>query len=364
MLELLDINKWYGEQHVLRDLSLHVRQGEVVTLLGPSGCGKSTTLRLIAGIEKPSSGKIYLRDKLVNDLPPQKRNVGMVFQRWALFPHMTVFENIAFGLKIRKVPRKQIAQRVSEMIGLVKLSGNEHKFPSQLSGGMQQRVAFARALVVKPDILLLDEPFSNLDEKLRREMEVETRRIQQEIGITTLFVTHNQEEAIVMSDRIAVMKEGRIVEAGSPLEVYNNTQDPYVCTFLGDANLLEGEIYEVTDSNTLVRCEGIDLKAPAIVGSGVSGEKVLLAVRPERVKITQRKPAGPQDNCFPARIKDVIYKGPTVTYWVTAGRVTLQAVQTASEPADIPSPGDEVFVSFAATDLIVLKGEKDEQVAN
>ncbi|MBI4280197.1 MAG: ABC transporter ATP-binding protein, partial [Armatimonadetes bacterium] len=233
ILRLEAVSKTLGRQQVLRDFNLSIQPGEFVTLLGPSGCGKSTTLNLIAGLLRPDEGAIYLRGNLVNHVEPRKRRLGMVFQSWALFPHMTVYDNVAFGLQMKGWSRSAIERRVREMLELVRLPAVGDKYPSQLSGGMQQRVALARALADEPDILLLDEPLSNLDARLRKEMQVELKRIHERLGVTTLFVTHSQEEALVMSDRVAVMNTGRIVRMGAPVEVYNNPRSRFVCTFLG-----------------------------------------------------------------------------------------------------------------------------------
>jgi thiamine transport system ATP-binding protein len=218
---------------------LEAKQGEFLTLLGPSGCGKTTTLRIIAGFEKPDKGRVYFDDTVVNDVPPYERNIGIVFQDYALFPHMTVYDNISFGLKLRKLPKEEIKKRVSWALELVGLKGFEDRYPEQLSGGQQQRVALARALVIEPQLLLLDEPLSNLDAKIRERLRGEVKRIQKELGITTIYVTHDQEEAMAISDRIAVMSVGRIEQVGNPLHLYYNPKNEFVAKFLGLSNILE-----------------------------------------------------------------------------------------------------------------------------
>lgn len=218
---------------------LEAKQGEFLTLLGPSGCGKTTTLRIIAGFEKPDKGRVYFDDTVVNDVPPYERNIGIVFQDYALFPHMTVYDNISFGLKLRKLPKEEIRRRVSWALELVGLKGFEDRYPEQLSGGQQQRVALARALVIEPQLLLLDEPLSNLDAKIRERLRGEVKRIQKELGITTIYVTHDQEEAMAISDRIAVMSVGRIEQVGNPLHLYYNPKNEFVAKFLGLSNILE-----------------------------------------------------------------------------------------------------------------------------
>ncbi|MGN6460639.1 MAG: ABC transporter ATP-binding protein, partial [Pseudolabrys sp.] len=232
--------KRFGDVVALHGVSLGIRRGEFVTLLGPSGCGKTTLLNLIAGFFSPDGGRILVDDRLVNDQPTYKREIGMMFQNYALFPHMTVASNVGYGLKMRGVAKQEIARRVKEALALVKLSGYEDRKPRQLSGGQQQRVALARALVINPRVLLLDEPFSALDKNLRGSMQVELREIQRKLGVTTIFVTHDQGEALSLSDRIAVMSEGRIHQIGSPEEIYGRPRDRFVASFIGDANVLRG----------------------------------------------------------------------------------------------------------------------------
>jgi len=246
------ITKIYGNVVAVDNVTLEIRDGELFTFLGPSGCGKTTTLRLIAGFEFPDKGRIYLDEEDATYMKPYQRGTAMVFQNYALWPHMTVFDNIAYGLKLRKVPRNEIKERVKRVLELVKLEGMENRYPTQLSGGQQQRVALARALVVEPKLLLLDEPLSNLDAKLRVEMREEIKRIQKELGITTIYVTHDQEEALTISDRIAVLNKGRIQQAGTPYEVYNRPRNMFVATFLGRSNVLEGTVIEKTGARVLV----------------------------------------------------------------------------------------------------------------
>ncbi len=237
-VELWEIMKEW-EDFKLSIKYLRVKDREFLTLLGPSGCGKTTTLRIIAGFEKPESGKIIFNGKVVNDVPPYRRNIGIVFQDYALFPHMTVFKNVAFGLEMRKTPKDEVERRVNQVLELVGLKGLENRYPEQLSGGQQQRVALARALVIEPELLLLDEPLSNLDAKIRERLRGEIRRIQRELGITTIYVTHDQEEAMAISDRIAVMNVGTIEQVGKPLELYYNPRTEFVARFLGLSNILE-----------------------------------------------------------------------------------------------------------------------------
>jgi len=271
-VELRGIEKrWDGFQ--LRIERLEIRDGEFMTLLGPSGCGKTTTLRIVAGLEKPDSGEILFQGERVNDIPPYERGIGIVFQDYALFPHMTVFKNVAFGLEMRRLPREEIERKVKHALELVGLAGLENRYPEQLSGGQQQRVALARALVVEPDVLLLDEPLSNLDAKIRERLRSEIRRIQRELGITTIYVTHDQEEAMAVSDRIAVMNVGRVEQVGKPLELYYRPRTEFVARFLGTSNILELEARE-----------GVARLGKVVLHVGRSGN-VRVFFRPESVRI-------------------------------------------------------------------------------
>ncbi|RLF25672.1 MAG: ABC transporter ATP-binding protein, partial [Thermoprotei archaeon] len=256
-VKLVEVTKRFGDFVAVDHISFHVREGEFFTLLGPSGCGKTTTLRLIAGFYKPDEGEIYFDNKLVNDLPPWKRNIGMVFQNYALWPHMNVWDNIAYGLKVRKIPRREIEKRVKEAIRLVGLEGLEKRKPSQLSGGQQQRVALARALVIEPQVLLLDEPLSNLDAKVRAQLRVEIRKLQKKLKITTIYVTHDQEEALSISDRVAVMSHGRILQIGTPREVYENPSSRFIADFIGMSNFIEGTVKELHPPMALIEAKGV-----------------------------------------------------------------------------------------------------------
>ncbi len=247
VLELKDITKSFGETQVLKGVNLKVHEGEFVTLLGSSGCGKTTTLRIIAGLEQPDSGEVLLEGEVMGDRPPEKRNANMVFQNYALFPHMNVYNNIAYGLKIRGVNKNEIKGRVDEMLSLVQLKGYEKRMPSQMSGGQRQRVAIARALINNPKVLLLDEPLGALDLQLRRQMQLELKRLQKKLGITFIYITHDQEEAINMSDVIAVMRDGKFEQTGSPSEIYDTPKTSYVASFVGSANVLKGEVKDVKD---------------------------------------------------------------------------------------------------------------------
>ncbi len=301
-VELRNVEKCWEGFHLMID-ELRVRDGEFMTLLGPSGCGKTTTLRIIAGLEKPDSGRVFFGDRDVTELKPYERNIGIVFQDYALFPHMTVFKNVAFGLEMRKLSREEIERRVREALELVGLSGLENRYPEQLSGGQQQRVALARALVIEPEVLLLDEPLSNLDAKIRERLRGEIRRIQRELGITVIYVTHDQEEAMAISDRIAVMNVGRIEQVGKPLELYYHPKTEFVATFIGTGNIVELEA-----ENGVARLGSLEFKV------GVEG-RVRVFFRPESVLIKPGNLARVVDiEILPGRVRLILdVNGVTIT---------------------------------------------------
>ena len=273
-----------GEIYAARDVQLDVRPGELVTLLGPSGCGKTTTLRIVAGFERPDAGRIRFGDQDVTDVGANLRDIGFVFQNYALFPHLSVFENVAYGLRVRGVANDAIARRVADVLALVGLAGYDPQFPAQLSGGEQQRVALARAIVIEPRVLLLDEPLSNLDAKLRVQMRDEIRDLQQRLAITTIYVTHDQEEAMAVSDRIAVMDRGSIVQQGTAEDLYYRPASEFVARFVGRVNLVSGTISAVDDSSVSVAALGSTIRARSNAGAGV-GDRVKLIVRPEAIEL-------------------------------------------------------------------------------
>ncbi|WP_231933877.1 ABC transporter ATP-binding protein [Bordetella bronchialis] len=286
-VSLEGVVKKYREQTVLQDISLKIRRGEFLTLLGPSGCGKTTLLNLIAGFAEADNGEIFIDDQLVTDLPPYQREIGIVFQNYALFPHMTVERNIGYGLRMRRVPPAEIARRVAEAMAMVKLDGLGQRKPRELSGGQQQRVALARALVIRPKVLLLDEPFSALDKSLRGAMQVEIRDIQRRLGVTTVFVTHDQGEALSMSDRIAVMSAGAIRQIASPGELYRNPQDPFVASFLGDVNILPAHYHGSDPDGIQLRLGAGLIRVPRerLVGGSHEGRRLDVYVRPEQIAL-------------------------------------------------------------------------------
>ena len=284
LLELKNIKKGFGETDVLNGITLSIKKGEFITFLGASGCGKTTTLRIIAGLEEPDSGTVFLDGKDVTSIPPNQRDVNTVFQNYALFPHLNVEANVGYGLKIKRVPKAEIKKKVTEILELVQLTGYEKRMPSELSGGQKQRVAIARALVNSPKLLLLDEPLGALDLKLRRTMQIELKRLQKKLGITFLYITHDQEEAINMSDRSVVMKDGRFEQIGTPDEIYNHPQTSYVADFVGNANVISGVVQKVTETEAQVLIENQMMYAEPIVGIR-EGMKVNLAVRRENLKV-------------------------------------------------------------------------------
>jgi spermidine/putrescine transport system ATP-binding protein len=343
----------------LDDVSVTIRENEFFTLLGPSGCGKTTLLRLIAGFEQPSTGEIFIGGAPVAHLPPYRRPVNTVFQSYALFPHMTVGENVGFGLEMRGVPGREIAARVEEMLALVKLTGLIARRPAQLSGGQQQRVALARALANHPEVLLLDEPLSALDLKLRKEMQIELKKLQLETGITFIFVTHDQEEALTMSDRLAVMDRGRILQIGTPTEIYEHPASRFVADFVGESNFLTAELTALDAAGARIRLEGgAELGARPPAGDGAAtakppGSRVTVAVRPERAALGP--PAG--DAALTGRIENIVYFGTDTTFHLLLGSghgfvVRVQNAQGAGQPFAL---GETVGIRLAPDALQVLR---------
>ena len=344
-----------GRVVAVDDVSLEVGEGEFFSLLGPSGCGKTTTLRLIAGFEVPDAGRLWIRGRDVTDVPPERRGTGMVFQNYALFPHRTVFENVAFGLRMRRVPRAEIARRVEAALRLVALEGLGERRPTQLSGGQQQRVALARALVIEPAVLLCDEPLGALDKKLRQAMQFELKQLQRRIGVSLVYVTHDQEEALTMSDRIAVMHQGRVVQVGTPREVYERPATRFVSDFIGDSNLIDGTVESGAADGTAVRtADGLRLRAAA--GAGVAaGRQVTLAVRPERVRLLGEGEGA--DNVVGGTIESANFQGTAVLYRVAcdSGRLLL-ALEPNDRGGGIRPVGARVRLGWGADDGVILDG--------
>ena len=343
------VTKRFGDVAAVDDLSLDISEGEFFSLLGPSGCGKTTSLRMIGGFEDPTYGTVYLGGRDVTDLPPYKRDVNTVFQSYALFPHLNVRENVAFGLRRKKVDKDQIGTRVTEIMKLVDLVGFEDRKPPQMSGGQQQRVALARALVNHPKVLLLDEPLGALDLKLRKQMQLELKRIQQEVGITFIYVTHDQEEAMTMSNRLAVMRQGKIEQLGEPEEVYENPSTEFVAAFLGASNLLEGEVKESSNGDaTVLLSAGTTVTVPTDRIPQDAGARVKVGVRPEKIRIDQEERFVPGDvNSITGVLRMSTYIGVSHQYKVEGpGGTTLTVYIQNLGAEEAPRPGDRVVLSW------------------
>jgi iron(III) transport system ATP-binding protein len=359
-VRLGDVGKKYGEVWAVRGINLQIGRGEFYTLLGPSGCGKTTLLRTIAGFLQPDEGTVFLDGAPVNHVPPWKRDLGMVFQNYALWPHMTVFENIAFGLRERKLDRSEIEKRVREALALVNLKGSEARRPSQLSGGQQQRVALARTLVIQPRVLLLDEPLSNLDAKLRQEMRIELLKLQREIGITTIYVTHDQEEALALSTRIAVMSFGEVVQEGKPREIYENPRERFVAEFVGKSNLFSARVLSSRDGLIEMETdEGYKLHAvcPASLQSAAAVKKVLISVRPEAIELIGAKDEAPGRNRILGRIAASAYQGSFVEYEIEAAGKAIKANVINPKGKPLFQRGDEAAAVFLPEDVGVIAAE-------
>src|SRR5271157_4109147 len=338
-LELSHVNKFFSEATAVDDFNLSAEQGEFVSFLGPSGCGKTTTLRMIAGFELPTSGKIEIEGKDLTFVPPNKRNVGMVFQSYALFPNMTVAGNIAYGLRMAGKPKAEINQRIKEMLALIHMEDFSDRYPSQLSGGQQQRVALARALAIRPRVLLLDEPLSALDAKIRIELRQEIRRIQQQLGITTIYVTHDQEEALSISDRIVVMSKGKIEQIGSSSEIYNFPKTEFVANFVGQLNLLPVDVVSLAEG--LVKVGGQIVRTSQSLDH-TNGHAIRLAVRPEELNPGHRE----GENNLLGRVSTVTYLGPVVRVRLEVEDHLLTIDMFNERRLQVPVVGDSFEFSF------------------
>ncbi len=360
-VRLVDVVKKFGEAVAVDHINLEVRSGEFFSLLGPSGCGKTTTLRMIGGFEQPTSGLIELNGEDVTWLPPFKRNVNTVFQNYALFPHLTIFENVAFGLRRKGVKTSEIKSRVTEMLQLVELPGYEARKPTQISGGQAQRVALARALINRPAVLLLDEPLGALDLKLRKQMQVELKRIQQEVGITFVYVTHDQEEAMTMSDRIAVMNKGHYEQLGDPELLYERPTTRFVASFLGVSNLLPATVVGRDGGHATVRlADDSTIRVPAALVDGAT--RVSIGIRPEKIRLHEPDaipPAG--HNLLTGTVRDASYLGVSTQYQVESGGRTLtvyeQNVERASR-AELWARGDAVQLTWSPEHSFVVPDER------
>ncbi len=344
-IAIRDLSKRFGSLVVVERASFDIAEGELFTLLGPSGCGKTTLLRLIAGFNAPDGGEIRFDDRNVNDVPPHLRGIGMVFQNYALWPHMTVKENVAYGLKLRKTPGEEIARRIDGVLEKVRLGGLGERYPGQLSGGQQQRVALARALVLNPKILLLDEPLSNLDAKVRVQVRAEIRKLQKELGITTVYVTHDQEEALTLSDRIAVFNQGRVFQVGTPRELYQRPANRFVADFIGVNNLVDGTVrsIEASGARGLVDTPVGAFRA-VTTGDVRAGGKCVVCVRPENVDLEE---VTADENAVRGRIAFAAYLGNTLRYDVDVGSgVTFKADDRDPWHHEMRAMGGEIELSF------------------
>ena len=321
MVQFRGIQKRFGKVLAVEKLDFDIAEGSLVTLLGPSGCGKTTLLRMVAGLEAPTAGDIFIKGKRINDTPIHQRNLGMIFQNYALFPHKTIFDNVAFGLKYRNVTKEAVREKVTRALEMVRLPGVENRMPSQLSGGQQQRIAMARAIVIEPDVLLMDEPLSALDENLREEMRREVDNLQRLLGVTTIFVTHDQREALSMSDKILVMKNGRKQQEGTPEAVYNEPANHFVADFLGHSNFIPGVVEGVADRHVRVRVETGDILFAENKGGFAEGDAVEMIVRAQRFDAFPKADFTPTEglNHFAGRIKDRSYMGGEVSYFIELG---------------------------------------------
>ena len=355
ILKVENLNKRFGNVQAVDNISFKVEEGQVLSLLGPSGCGKTTTLRCLAGFEIPDKGKIFLDNRDITNMSPEQRGIGMVFQSYALWPHMTVYGNLSFGLQIRKLDKKEIDERIKRALGIVRLSGYEKRYPRQLSGGQQQRIAMARALVIEPAIMLLDEPLSNLDAQLREEMRFEFIELQRKLGITAIYVTHDQAEAMVISDRIIILNQGRIIQIGTPKEIYESPHNCFVAGFIAVTSFIKGEISKIDKDNIVaVKTEDgllIYAKRPGLK----TGDKVSIAIRINTVQFAEKdKYAADKKNIFRGEILQASYLGDIVDYRIQLGRWIIRTNESSKINYKI---GDEVEIYLPPEELIVTPDE-------
>jgi len=348
-LSISNVSKQYGDTTVVSNFNLDIEKGEFVSFLGPSGCGKTTTLRMVAGFEIPSAGNILLDGIDITNVAPNQRNVGMIFQAYALFPNMTVSQNIGFGLSVRKESKEMIKQRVDEMIGLIGLEKHAHKYPFQLSGGQQQRVSLARALAIHPQVLLLDEPLSALDAKIRISLRAEIRSIQRSLGITAIFVTHDQEEALSISDRVVVMNAGEMEQVGTPFEIYNFPQTQFVANFVGSLNTAKAEVSD--PANGLLHVDGVHFITASDIKSRKKGDAIRISIRPERFSFAEDIK---KDNVLDCSIENITFLGSVVRIQVKIGNAKFN-MDTFNNPfLELPKIGDKSQVTCSKEAVLVL----------
>jgi len=357
ILKVNNLSKSFGNVKAVQGVNFEAAEGEVLSLLGPSGCGKTTTLRCIAGFENPDRGEIYLDNRKITSIPPEKRGIGMVFQNYALWPHMTVYGNLAFGLQIRKVPKPEIDKRIKKVLNIVQLEGYENRYPRQMSGGQQQRIAMARALVFEPEIMLLDEPLSNLDAQLREEMRFEFTELQKKLGITAVYVTHDQAEALVISDKIVILNQGEIVQSGSPKEIYSNPKNKFVAGFIAVTSFINGRIDSFTEEKKKVIVKTDDgLVIHGFNNSFDIGQKVSVAMRMNVIKFIQDENKNDKNtvNMFRGKIIQSSYLGNFIDYKIKVGNWEVRTNSDAKYNFKI---GEEVTFYLSPEDIIVTREE-------
>ncbi|WP_448571479.1 ABC transporter ATP-binding protein [Trichothermofontia sp.] len=354
-VELRDVFKLYEGEPAVRNLNLTIQPGEFFSILGPSGCGKTTTLRLVAGFEEPSAGEVRIQGMSMLQVPPYRRPVNTVFQSYALFNHMTVWHNVAFGLQIKGIKRSQVQQRVQDALKLVKMDGFSQRYPAQLSGGQQQRVALARALVNQPTVILLDEPLGALDLKLRKEMQVELANLHQQLGVTFIMVTHDQEEALSLSDRIAVMRGGQVEQVGTPSEIYEQPATPFVADFIGDTNLLQGRVDAVEATKLRVLTQsGLKVLVQQLEGNhGARPDRVVISIRPENIRLSLTPPEE-RGNCFQGKLSHTMYLGTHIHYVVDLNSGDRLTVLQPNTLGTIPQRGTTLYAYWSEQDCLAL----------
>jgi spermidine/putrescine ABC transporter ATP-binding subunit len=352
-ISLVGLEKRFDSVGAVCGVSLDIESGEFLTLLGPSGSGKTTTLMMIAGFEQPTAGDIVIDGRSIVAIPPYRRDIGMVFQNYALFPHLTVAENIGFPLKQRGIDRAARARRVAESLEMVRLAGYEARHPRQLSGGQQQRVALARAMVFRPRLLLMDEPLGALDKQLRESLQIEIRRLHAELGITFVYVTHDQEEALTMSDRIAVMNEGLVAQLGAPEELYNRPESRFVASFIGESNFLSGIVRGVENGFVVADCAGALIRA-VLRGHPQQGDEIVLTARPERLRFANGASGNSAENRIGATVTDAVFAGERCRYLLQAHGGIALVVKEPSGMAARRAPGDVVDIAWAAADTMIV----------
>ncbi|MBD3182654.1 polyamine ABC transporter ATP-binding protein [Candidatus Poribacteria bacterium] len=357
-VKIHNLSKRFDDFYAVKGVSLHIEKGDFFTFLGPSGCGKTTLLRMVAGFTMPNEGDIYFDDQRMNNIPPWERNVGMVFQSYALWPHMTVYKNIAFGLKERKIPKSEIRERVKNALEMVNLQGMENRRPSQLSGGQQQRVALARTLVIQPRLLLLDEPLSNLDAKLRIQMRNELLRLQREMGITSIYVTHDQEEALAISTHIAVMSKGEVIQQGTPREIYESPNNQVVADFVGTSNFLECNVKAVSGDYVYLNCPDVEnsriLWKTSLQQPPAEGSQLTLNIRPESMRISNKGDRY-DENILRGKIITSVYLGSLIQYQVeTSSEKNIRVNVPNPRRIEVLEADQDIILTFSPDEAILL----------